>query len=265
MTPHRSPGTPALVAALLTTLACRASEAPRPEPLPRPAPPWTLAPELEAATRDSLTAHLDDAVARVEAFFGSPFPEPFEVLVLPDRAAFSASFPPEWGLSQTACWMVAAGVADRLHLLAPDAWEAEACEHDPRDAAHVAQILAHETAHVFHGQHNPTRDFTGAESVGWFAEGLAVLVSGQLESGHRDSAREAVRTGRVPRRLGEAWSGPHRYGVSGTLVELVDQELGRAGLVALLAATHEEEILAALGWSEEQLLARWMAAVEAAS
>jgi hypothetical protein len=218
---------------------------------------------VDGAVDEALRRDVDRGIERVEAFFGAPFPAPFEVLVLPDRAAFTDSFPPEWGMPETACWMVAAGVADALRILDPAVWDTDACEHDAGDAQHVAGIVAHELAHVFHGQNNPTGDFVGAEEVGWFGEGLAVLVSGQLETGHRASAVEAVRSGDVPARLAQAWSGPHRYGVSGTLVEYIDRELGRLGLFALLAATTEAEILAALGRDEEDLLAEWALFVEA--
>ena len=158
--------------------------------------------------------------------------------------------------------MVAAGVADALRILSPRVWTTEACEHDPRDAEHVRGIVVHELTHVFHGQHNPTGDFTGAEEVGWFAEGLAVVVSGQLATGPRASALEAVDAGAVPRELEAAWSGAHRYGVCGTLVLYLDELLGRDRLFELLAATTEEEILRAAGMSEEELLVEWRAFVE---
>lgn len=225
--------------------------------------PYDLAfTEVDAAVAEGLERDLDEGIRAVEAFFGRPFAAPFAVEVFPDRAAFTRSFPPEWGMPETDCWMVAAGVADALRILSPHVWTTDACEHDPRDAEHVRGIVVHELTHVFHGQHNPTGDFTGAEEVGWFAEGLAVVVSGQLETGHRASARQAVRQGAVPRELERAWSGPHRYGVCGTLVLYLDELLGRERLFELLAATTEGEILEAAGLSEEELLAEWQAFVE---
>ena len=195
------------------------------------------------------------ATTRIEAFFGSAFGESYAVRVLPTRAAFDASFPPEWGVGKTQCWMVAFGVADRLHVLDPAVWKTEACEHDGDDVEHVRGIVAHELVHVFHGQNNPTRDFTGMDAMGWFPEGLAVLVSGQLAGHHAGAAREAIAAGVAPKCLEDAWSGEYRYGVSGSLVAYVDATFGRTTLVALLAATTEEELLERLGVGEEELLA----------
>ena len=216
-------------------------------------------PDLRAA----LESHLRAGMARVEAFFGRPFPEPVRVDVHASRAAFTASFPREWGLDQTECWMVAYGVADALSLLSPRAWAGEACEHDGDDPTHVAEILAHELTHVFHGQLNPTRDFTGAEELGWLAEGLGVLVSGQLDHEHRSAAREALAAGAGPSALASAWSGRWRYGVCGSLARHVDERLGRDGLLALLPLTSNAQVLAALNTDEATLLADWAAAVQA--
>lgn len=227
-----------------------------------PAPPApsrfeiVCAPE-DAALVDELQAVLRKGVADVVDFFGSPFPAPFEVDVLPDRAAFDASFPPEWGMPRTECWMVAAGVADSVRLLSQRVWREEACEHDPDDPVHVRGILTHELVHVFHGQHNPTGDFVGADEVGWFAEGLAVLASGQLETGHLAPAREAVERGLAPRRLTEAWSGRYRYAVAGTLVAYVDSTAGREALFDALQATTQAELLEILGTGEHELLDAW--------
>ena len=196
--------------------------------------------------------------AQVEAFFGAPFPEPVRVLVQPDRAAFDASFPPEWGVGQTQCWMVAYGVADRLSLLSPRVWRAEACEHDPDDAVHVQRLVTHELVHAYHGQHNPTRDFSGIEeATGWFAEGLAVLASGQLDAERLAGARRAVAEGRGPTDLRTAWSGADRYGVCGSLVAFLETRCGREGLVRLLAATDFEAFLQEAGLTEEAWLAAW--------
>ena len=209
----------------------------------------------------ALAARLAASRQRVEAFFDGAFPEPVTVFVHPDRAAFTHSFPREWGMTSTQCWMVAYGVADALSLLSPRAWPAESCEHDPDDSAHVDGILAHELVHVFHGQHNATRDFTGIEEdVGWFAEGLAVYASGQLEDDdHADAAREALRNEAGPTTLASAWSGRYRYGVCGSLAAFLDHRLGREGLTALLAATSLEQLLAPTGMAEPELLEAWEA------
>ncbi len=227
-----------------------------------PAPAASLVLTLAHGAEDALVAReleglLADGGRVVEAFFELPFRRPIAVAVLPNRAAFTAWFPPEWGLGETACWMVAAGVDERLAILSPRVWETEACEHDARDEEHVRDVVVHELVHSFHGQYEPTRDFEGAEEIGWFLEGLATYVSGQLDRGHRERAREAVATGAVPAELESAWSGPYRYGVCGTLVAYVDATFGRDALREMLGMTREAELLGILGLTEEELLAGW--------
>ena len=78
------------------------------------------------------------------------------------------------------------GVADRFELLSPAVWKSQACEHDGRDLQHVQDIVTHELTHVFHGQHNPTRDFTGMDGeartnqgmlgVAWIGNGESLFV-----------------------------------------------------------------------------------------
>jgi hypothetical protein len=228
---------------------------------------WTLRveagdPALDVSI-DDLRAELRRARERVESFFGAPFPDPLTVTVAPDRATFSAVLRAEWGVPETECWMVATGVADFVVLLAPDRWRKEACEHDPTDEQHRFDLLVHELTHSYHGQRNPTRDFTGAEEVGWFAEGLAVLVAGQLDRNRLADPSEAIAQGAAPEHLSEAWSGKYRYGISGSIVELIDHDWGRATLVDLLALTREEELLRRLAIDEPGLLARWRAWVQA--
>lgn len=210
----------------------------------------------DAAMAASLEPVLAAGIQTVEAFFERPFREPFTVDVLPHRAAFDDSFPPEWGMSRTECWMVATGVADALRLLTPRVWSTEACEHDPEDAAHVRGIVVHELTHVFHGQYNPTGDFVGAEEVGWFGEGLAVVVSGQLEEKRQD-ARAAVESGQVPARLAEAWSGQYRYGVSGSMVAFMETLVGREGLLEALRYTRQSELLELVELSEADFIGAW--------
>lgn len=214
-----------------------------------------------------IEALLPGARAQVEKFFGAPYAEPLHVTLASDRAGFNAAFPKAWGMNQTECWMVGVGVADFLVLLSPADWPKEACDHDARDTQQVRDIVTHELVHMYHGQHNRTRDFTGADDIGWFVEGLAVLVAGQLDHGHEASAAEAIRKGVAPVSLSKAWSGQYRYGVSGSLVRYIDKTYGRKTLVALLPATTQAEILGKLGLSEAELLSRWQAWVlaEAAS
>jgi hypothetical protein len=210
---------------------------------------------------DGLRPHLDEGKRRVERFFGRPFPKAFEVEVVPTRAAFDEYFRKRWKVPKTEPWMVASGVADRLVMLSPAAWKAQAAEHDPGDAAHVRDLVAHELVHVYHGQHNPRPDFDGMDDVGWLVEGLAVYASGQLERSHRGAAADALKAGKAPARLADAWSGRYRYGVSGSLVEFIDRRHGRDVLKKLLAATSNEEALRILNTTEARLLEAWRADV----
>lgn len=210
-------------------------------------------------TAAALRPRLETGRRAVEAYFGEPFPDPVAVTLAPDRAAFTAVLKAEWGVPETQCWMVGTGVADFLVILSPRDWAAEACEHDAADTQHVQDIVTHELTHVYHGQRNPTRDFDGADEVGWFAEGLAVVVAGQLDRGRMSDPREAVRAGAAPARLADAWSGRYRYGVSGSLVRYIDATWGRDAVRDLLAVTTQAPLLSRLGVTEQELLDRWKA------
>lgn len=199
------------------------------------------------------------AAVALEDYFKHPFSRPVTATVLPDRAAFDAATPPAWGIAPSQCWMVGVGAADRLLLLSPAAWATEACDHKPDDADEARSILRHEMAHVYHGQHNPTGDFTGMDEAGWFVEGLAVLTSGQLDERRMAQARAAVAEGKGPAALADAWSGPARYGVGGSLVQFIDATWGRAMLFDLMGETSNAGILARLGLSEREFLTRWQA------
>lgn len=255
---------PSLALVTLLVSACAAPSADQAPAAPAAAPPpyHLVLPAEDSTLRAELEPLLVSAVARVEAWFGAPFAQPFTVTVFPHRADFDAAFPPEWGLERTECWMVASGVADRLMLLSPRAWASEACEHDATDTAELERLLAHELAHVYHGQHNPSPDFVDTSGIDWFAEGLAVVVSGQLDSGQLASAREALERGQAPTSLARAWTGKYRYGVSGSLVAFVEHELGRARVIELLGASTGDELLELVGLDEQELLARWRASLE---
>lgn len=221
-----------------------------------------------AATRPAASAQsLDERIAlgraRVESFFAKRFPRDFEVRAFARRSELDEFAAARWKMPKTECWMVAMGVASTFVLLSPDCWRSDACEHNPADEQHVQQIVTHELTHVFHGQHNPQPEFDGLDDVGWFVEGLAVVVSGQLDEHRRAQAREAAQRGE-PARLADAWSGPARYAVSGSLVEFVDRRVGRAKTRELLACTTPQQILSIVGLDEAALLSTWRASVTSA-
>src|SRR5262249_35124416 len=127
------------------------------------------------------------------------------------------------------------------------------------------EILTHELVHVFHGQHNPSHEFDGMDDVGWFVEGLAVLVANQLSDERMSRFRKSFAERHVPTRLADCWSGPHRYAIAGSLVRYIEEQWGRSKLSALLGATSNAEILKTLGLSEGDLLAVWRASLAGTS
>lgn len=221
--------------------------------------PFTLEGPIATPAGTDLPTLVQTGRDRVEAFFGHPFAEPVRIVVSPTRSAFDASLPVKWGLTPTQCWMVGVGGGNLLALLSPGDWSTEACEHQPKDAAHIQEIVTHELTHIFHGQHNPTGDFTGMDDAGWFLEGLAVVVSGQLATGGRPTAQQAIADNAAPTRLTDAWAGKYRYGVSGSLVAYIDTKFGRQKLLDLMSAVTNPEILSAMGLTESQFLDGWRA------
>ena len=216
-----------------------------------------IAQKIDSAVVSDLKDPLMKGRKRVEKFFGRPFARAFDVEIFADRSAFDSYFQKRWKVPKTESWMVAAGVADRFMILSPRVWKTQAVEHNPADAARVRDLIAHELVHVYHGQRNPTADFDGMDDLGWFVEGLAVYVSGQLSREHHGAAAEAIRAGREPHRLVDAWTGRYRYGVSGSMVEFIDQSWGRETIWRLLAVTKPDVALKLLGMTETQFLADW--------
>jgi formylglycine-generating enzyme required for sulfatase activity len=209
----------------------------------------------------ALMLYIQEGLKKVERFFGQPFKQTFEVEVFPNRAAFDKYFLTRWKIPKTEAWMVASGVADRMVILSPRVWKTEAVEHDPADTGHIRDLIAHELVHVYHGQYSPRPDFDGMDNIGWFVEGLAVYVSGQLERSHRTAAGEALKAGKAPTRLADAWSGRYRYGVSGSMAEFVHQRYGLAVVKKMLVVVSNEEALNLLNTTEGEFLEAWKAHV----
>jgi hypothetical protein len=225
-----------------------------------PVPPTAVVVEADPADASlvpRLSAYAGHGVERIETYFGAPFPAPVRIRVFSGRAEMDAYMREAWGMQETACWMVGGAEEGALILLSPRVWREEACDHDPDDEDHVRDLVAHELVHVYHMQRNSTHEFDGVEGLDWFVEGLATFVSGQYERFHMNRAREAIDAGAAPAGLEDAWTGSYRYGVSGSLVAYLESRLGRSGIGGLLAARHLDEVLAAVGMTEPQLLAAW--------
>ncbi|MGB6157964.1 MAG: hypothetical protein WBH45_06765 [Acidobacteriaceae bacterium] len=208
-------------------------------------------PYAVAVHKDALTS-----IGEIQSFFGAPYPDPIHFLLVDDRADFDAAVK-KYGLSPTQCWMVGVGTADQMVVLSPEDWKKQACEHNPSDVEATRQLVKHELIHVYHGQFNPTRDFTGIDDLDWFIEGLAVYGSGQLTQERLQQIHSAVVAGQVPDALSKIWTGPNRYGFAGSLVRYVDQKWGRATIVRLLKARSSAEALGTLNTNEKTLLAGW--------
>jgi hypothetical protein len=211
----------------------------------------------DESLRVEVQTYVADGSNKVERFFGSAFPSSFKVEVVPSRAAFDKIFKERWGVDHTEPWAVAAGVSDSLYLLSPRVWKTQAAEHDPSDKGHVRRIITPELTHVYHGQINPSKDFDGMDDLAWLIEGVATYVSGQLDSEHKGDDVEAIKKGQAPKSLATAWSGRYRYAVSGSLVRYVDRHYGRPKLMEILKLTKPEDVLRALGVTENQLLQDW--------
>jgi hypothetical protein len=247
-----------LAASLLIFLACgRIRQAPS-GPLRAPVLDFQAAvgdPDA-AETRDMAIA----SAQQIQRLFGASFPDPIRFQVVPDRPAFDRAVA-KFGVGSTECWMVGLGTADLMALLSPSVWAEQACDHDPNDLPAVRQLIAHELVHVYHGQFNPTRDFTGVEDLDWFIEGLAVFGSGQLTDDRLGAMQKAIVAGQFPTSLSKVWTGPNRYGFAGSLVRHIDQTWGRGSTVRLLRVRSTAEALALLETTEASLLRAWRASL----
>lgn len=215
----------------------------------------------DSARRIEYARFIDEGIARTRAFMESPFVRDFQVVIHPDRRSLDSTWRVDWGAPDftSECWMVASGVAAKLDLLSPRTWDSTACEHSSADFRKIQQLLTHELIHVFHGQHHPTPDFSTADGIDWFVEGLATYASGQCDSARMAEVRSAVRSGTTPASLGDFWKGKRKYGQSGSLVQYIDSAYGRSTLKTLLPLTTKAQILETLKTTEQELLDGWKA------
>lgn len=214
----------------------------------------------KSVTRIERALEQGDSIVR--KYFGKPFPKSFDVVIAASRKEFDVVAGRRWKMPASDRWMVGAGGSDILLLLAPDRWKGEADEHDGESDKELNDIVAHELVHVYHSQVCPNHEFDGMDDVAWFIEGLAVRVSGQLESSHRGVAQKAIIEGTAPKTLEAAWSGKHRYGIAGSMARFVETTWGKATVLDLLKATSNSEALNRLKTTEDRFLRDWRAWVE---
>lgn len=198
-------------------------------------------------------------IKTTEDFFGTKFKSGFSVYVHPDRNSLDAQWQKDWQMPtfKSECWMVASGVGPKLDLLSPRIWKEQACDHNPLDTIATQQVIAHEVVHVFHGQHNASPDFSTAEGIDWFVEGLATYASGQLTAKSLNEIKNALKEGTLPTTLDKFWTGKWRYGLSGSMVLYIDKTFGREKLKSLLPLATKAEVLKTLGVGEEKMLSDW--------
>jgi hypothetical protein len=213
----------------------------------------------DSAITNIIMDHINWGISRVEGFFNRDFKKFFKFYLFPHRKALDLQWRQDWDIPdfKSQCWMIASGISHRLDFLSPRIWEMEACEHDSKDQEEIKQLICHELVHVYTLQNNPIPDASGLDPIAWFLEGIAVTISGQLDQNRQKGVLDALKKGEVPRELKKAWTGPHRYGMAGSLALYIAQKYGRETLFKLLSCTSNAQILEILGTNEAHLLKDW--------
>ena len=208
---------------------------------------------------EDYTVFLSSGIGSVESFFGISFPEKFNVFVHPNRSSLDSTWQHDWNMPEfkSECWMVASGVASKLDMLSPKAWDTESCEHKYSDTLRTQNLIVHELVHVFHGQMNASPDFSDTEAINWFIEGLATYASGQCDSLRMAEVGQAISDNNIPESLDEFWTGKLRYGLCGSVVMFIDNKYGRDKLCALLQFNKKAALLGSLNTTESALLEEW--------
>ncbi len=150
------------------------------------------------------------------------------------------------------CWMVAETSKGSIELLSPEAWEDNVCDHQISD---FPGIIRHELVHVYHHQRihgNPD------EGIQWFAEGLAVMLAGQLDEDRLRRARENVcQPDWYMSSLSDLWRGAERYGRAGSVVQFIAKRNGPDVLRILVECNSTSELLVRIHARERELIEGW--------
>lgn len=196
---------------------------------------------------------------KITGYFEMPFRHKASVYIFPTRSLLDKQWQKSWGDSafKSECWMVASGVAERLDVLSPLVWTTEKCEHNGNDKKEIQEIICHELVHCFHAQYNPSPDFSGAEDMDWFIEGLATFVSGQLTSEKRNQLKELKRENKLPNELKKIWTGKYKYAMAGSVVEYISVVFGKKGIIGLMNQTKTSSALSYLNTNESSLIKDW--------
>lgn len=202
--------------------------------------------------REMMSGMVSECLSEVETFFGRPMLQQFAVQVYDTHLEMEQAAQQKWNAGELPCWAVAMGSGSGLMIIEPQHWPTEACEHADDTDEEVRGIVRHELVHVYHGQRNADHEFMQSDDIGWFVEGLAVLASGQFTEARHEQARQRALQGKEPAHLTEAWSGPARYAVAGSMAAYIEQRIGREGLQGLLSARDNATILETAGFADER-------------
>lgn len=207
----------------------------------------------------NLEAYLDKGIRSISSFFGKNFKKHFSVYVFPNRKQLDKQWQKMWNDTsfRSECWMVASGTGDRLDIVSFNSWVTDACEHKATDSLAVQKLITHELTHVFHGQYNPTGDFTGMDDMGWLVEGLATFVSGQLDNVRIKQLKTLLEKNELPGELKKIWKGKTKYGNAASLIQYIDAKYGRKKLFNLLKFTTDKDALVYLKITETDLIKNW--------
>lgn len=202
---------------------------------------------------------VEQGIQSCQQFFASPFANRFEVFVHANRESMEKQWQHDWGMPdfKSECWMVASGVATKLDLLSPSVWKSQACDHNPEDRQEVQRLITHELVHVYHGQHNPSGDFSNTQGIDWLVEGLATYASGQCDEDRMTKVKAATAAGKSPTALDKFWTGDLKYGYAGSMVLYIDKKYGREKLTAIMKLTTLPEVLKVLAVDEGTLISNW--------
>ncbi|MBU9937586.1 MAG: hypothetical protein KTQ13_13105 [Ferruginibacter sp.] len=213
----------------------------------------------DAGNEKEYTGLLNTGAKAVELFFADTFKNKFAVYIHPGRQSLDSTWQTDWKMPtfRSECWMVASGVAQRLDMISPKTWEKTACEHTYSETVKTQQLITHEMVHVFHGQLNASPDFSNAEGIDWFVEGLATYASGQCNAERIAEVKKAVTGKKTPTTLDKFWTGKLRYALSGSVIMYIESKYGRAKLKEILPFNKKSGILQSLNITETELLANW--------
>lgn len=202
---------------------------------------------------------IENGKKSVKEFFHSSYKKDFSVFIHPDRQSLDSTWQKDWNMPafKSECWMVASGVATKLDMISPKQWDKQSCEHIYSETAKTQLLITHELVHIYHGQLNISSDFSVAEDIDWFIEGLATFASGQCDSSRIAEVKNAISENKIPSNLDKFWTGKIKYGLSGSVVKYIDQKYGREKLKQLLPLNKNADILSNLKITESELLNQW--------